>query len=59
MHLHLASHLGTLDEPREGHYVESNLKMVFGGPISKVEGLSKCLTLDVTKTEQPTEQTQF
>ena len=21
MHLHLASHLGTLDEPREGHHV--------------------------------------
>jgi len=41
MHLHLASHLGTLDEPCEGHYVESNSKMVFGGPIPKVEGLSK------------------
>jgi hypothetical protein len=41
MHLHLASHLGALDESREGHDVESNSKMVFGGPLPKVEGLSK------------------
>ena len=33
MHLHLASHLGALDEPREGRD---------GGPIPKMEGLSKC-----------------
>jgi len=43
--LHLASHLGTLDEPCEGHYVESNTKTVLGGPILKVEGLSKCCDL--------------
>ena len=45
MHLHLASHLGALDESREGHNVESNSKMVFGGPLPKVEGLSKCCDL--------------
>jgi hypothetical protein len=45
MHLHLASHLGALDESREGHDVESNSKMVFGGPLPKVEGLSKCCDL--------------
>jgi hypothetical protein len=28
MHLHLASHLGTLDVPREGYDVELNPKMV-------------------------------
>jgi hypothetical protein len=38
----LASHLGTLDAPREGRDVEPNPKMVFGGPISKTEGLDKC-----------------
>ena len=38
MHLHLASHLGTLDEPREGHDVGPNPKMVYGGPIPKMEG---------------------
>ena len=42
IHMHLASHLGTLDEPREGCDVESNPKMVFGGSIPKMEGLSKC-----------------
>jgi hypothetical protein len=42
IHLHLASHLGTLDAPREGRDVEPNPKMVFGGPISKTEGLDKC-----------------
>jgi hypothetical protein len=42
IHLHLAYHLGTLDAPREGQDVEPNLKMVFGGPISKMEGLNKC-----------------
>jgi hypothetical protein len=43
MHLHLTSHLDTLDEPREklkDVMLESNLKMVFGEP--KIEGLSKC-----------------
>jgi hypothetical protein len=42
MHLHLASHLDMLDAPWEGRDVEPNLKMVFGGPISKMEGLDKC-----------------
>jgi hypothetical protein len=28
IHLHLTSHLGTLDAPREGHDVELNPKMV-------------------------------
>jgi hypothetical protein len=28
IHLHLISHLGTLDAPREGYDVELNLKMV-------------------------------
>ena len=36
IHLHLASHLGTLDEPREGHD---------GGPIGMMEGLHKCCHL--------------
>jgi len=45
MHLHLASHLDALDESREGHGVETNPKMVLGGPIPKVEGLSKCCDL--------------
>jgi hypothetical protein len=39
--LHLASHLGTLDAPREGRDVEPKPKMVFGGPISETEGLDK------------------
>jgi hypothetical protein len=30
--LHLASHLGTLDAPREGHDVELNPKMVLVNP---------------------------
>jgi len=41
MHLHLACHLGMLDEPhREPKDVmlEPNSKMVFGGPIPKREG---------------------
>jgi hypothetical protein len=41
MYLHLASHLGTLDAPHEGRDVEPNSKMVFGGPIQEMEGLSK------------------
>jgi hypothetical protein len=41
MHLHLISHLGMLDAPREGRDVEPNSKMVFGGPIQEMEGLSK------------------
>jgi hypothetical protein len=36
MHLHLACHLGTLDEPREGHD---------GGPIGMMGGLHKCCEL--------------
>ena len=42
MHLHLASHLGALDEPREGRDVKPNSKVGFGGSIPKMEGLSKC-----------------
>jgi hypothetical protein len=45
IHLHLASHLGTLDEPREelkNVILEPNPKTVFGGPIQKVKGLNKC-----------------
>ena len=42
IHMHLASHLGMLDEPREGCDVEPNSKIGFGGSISKMEGLSKC-----------------
>ena len=45
MHLHIASHLGTLDEPRgepKDMMLEPNPKMVYGEPISKMEGLSKC-----------------
>ena len=45
MHLQLGSHLGTLDESREGHGVETNMKMVLGGSIPKVEGLNKCCDL--------------
>jgi len=45
MHLYLTSHLGALDESREGHGVETNPKMVLVGPISKVEGLSKSCDL--------------
>ena len=41
MHLHLASHLGALDESREGLGVGTNPKMVLDGPTPKVEGLSK------------------
>ena len=36
IHLHLASHLGTLDKQREGHD---------GGPIWALEGLNKCCHL--------------
>ena len=45
MHLHLASHLGMLDEPHEelkDVMLEPNPKTMFGGPIPKMEGLSKC-----------------
>ena len=41
IHLHLASHLGMLDEPcREPKdmMLEPNPKMVLGGPILKMEG---------------------
>jgi hypothetical protein len=48
IHLHSASHLGTLDEPRGGHDVELNPKMVFGGSIPKMEGAwSACMGRDV------------
>ena len=41
MHLHLASYLGMLDVPRvdvKHGMLEPNPKMVFGGPIPKMEG---------------------
>ena len=37
--------LGALDESREGLGVRTNPKTVLGGPILKVEGLSKCCDL--------------
>ena len=46
MHLHLASHLGTLDEPRgepNNMMLEPNPKMVFGGPIPKMKGPLECM----------------
>ena len=42
IHMHLASHLATLDEPHKGCDVETNSKIGFGGSILKMEGLSKC-----------------
>ena len=38
MHLHLASHLGTLDEPREGRDDGIEPKDGVGGLFSKMEG---------------------
>ena len=38
MHLHLASHLGTLDAPREGHDDRVKSEDGVGGPIPKMEG---------------------
>ena len=46
MHLHLVSHLGTLDEPHgepKDVMLEPNPKMVFGGPILKMEGPLECM----------------
>ena len=37
MHLHLASHLGMLDEPREGRDYWIELEDDVGGPIPKME----------------------
>ena len=45
-HLHLASHLGTLDEPHgepKDVILEPNPKMVFVGPIPKMEGPLECM----------------
>ena len=46
MHLHLASHLGMLDEalgePKDV-MLEPNPKMIFGGPIPKMEGPLECM----------------
>ena len=42
----LRIHLGTLDEPREEPkdvMLEPNPKMVFGGPIPKMEGPLECM----------------
>ena len=38
MHLHLASHLGTLDAKRKGRDDGSKPEDGVGGPISKMEG---------------------
>ena len=38
MHLHLASHLDTLDEPREGRDDGIEPEDSVGGPIRKMEG---------------------
>ena len=38
MHLHLASHLGMLDEPREGHDVGTEPEDGVGGLFLKMEG---------------------
>ena len=46
MYLHLASYLDTLDEPRgepKDVMLEPNPKMVFGGPIPKMEGPLECM----------------
>ena len=43
LHLHLASHLGTLDEPREGRDVGAEPKDgEWWWTIQKIEGLDKC-----------------
>ena len=42
IYMHLASHLDTLDEQREGCDVKPSLKIGFDGSIPKMEGLSKC-----------------
>ena len=41
--MHLASHLGTLDEPREGCDVEPNPKTMYGGLFPKMEGSLECM----------------
>ena len=38
MHLHLASHLGTLDEPHDGRDEGIEQEDSVGGPIPKMEG---------------------
>ena len=44
MHLHVASHLGTLDAPREGREVGTEPKDGVGGSILRMEGpWSACL----------------
>ena len=46
IHLHLASHLGMLDEPcgeLKDMMLEPNPKMVFGGPIPKMEEPLECM----------------
>ena len=44
MHLHLASHLGTLDAPREGRDVGAKPEDGVGGSIPRMEGpWSACL----------------
>ena len=46
IHLHLVSHLGTLDETRgepKDVMLELNPKIVFGGPIPKMERPLECM----------------
>ena len=44
MHLHIASHLGTLDAPREGRDVGAKPEDGVGGSIPRMEGpWSACL----------------
>ena len=44
MHLHLASHLGTLDAPREGRDVGAKPEDGVGGSLPRMEGpWSACL----------------
>ena len=38
MHLHLASHIGILGEPREGRDVGAKPEDGVGGPFSKMKG---------------------
>ena len=55
IHLHLASHLGTLDEPRgepKDMMLEPNPKIVFGGPILKMEGPLEYISQQEMLTKQ-------
>ena len=52
IHLHCASHLGTLDAPREGHDDGVEPEDSVGGPILKMEGpWSTCLNRRCSPSE--------